>query len=115
MLTPIALAQSPGTATAQAFVATFNDVILFPIILLLTAVALLVFMYGCFLYIVNAANPSAREDGRKHILWGIVGLFIMLAAFAILSIAANTFGLSDELDCADNPNQSKCNDSFRLP
>jgi len=109
MLISIAYAaSSPGTAVATEFVAKFNEVILFPIITLLIAVALLVFVYGSFQYIANAANPAARADGQKHIIWGIVGLFVMLSAFAILSIAANTFGLKDELDCADNPNASGC-------
>jgi TRAP-type C4-dicarboxylate transport system permease small subunit len=105
-------AQSPGTAVAQQFVAKFNEVILFPIITLLIAVALLVFIWGCFQYIAGAANPTAREEGRKHILWGIIGMFIMLSAYAILSLAANTFGLNNQLDCANNPSASGCASRF---
>lgn len=117
MLIPIAYAaSSPGTETAVAFVAKFNEVILFPIITLLVAVALLVFIYGAFQYIANSANPAARAEGQKHVMWGIVGMFVMLSAFAILSIVANTFGLKDELDCADNPNASGCDTtSVKLP
>jgi len=116
MFTTFVYAQSTGVTVAQQFVADFNEVILFPIITLLIAVALLVFMWGCFQYIANAANPTARAEGQKAMLWGIIGLFIMLTAYAILSIAANTFGLNDELDCANNPNASGCeNGAFRLP
>jgi len=109
MFASIAYADSsPGTEAAVAFVAKFNEVILFPVITLLVAVALLVFVYGCFQYIANAANPTARAEGQKHIMWGIIGLFVMLSAYAILSIAANTFGFKDELDCADDPTASEC-------
>lgn len=104
-------AQSPGTAAAASFVEKFNEVILFPIITLLIAVALLVFVYGSFQYVANAANPAARAEGQKHIMWGIVGMFIMLSAYAILSIAANTFGLGPQLNCADNPDASGCGGS----
>lgn len=104
----IAYAQSPGTEVAASFVAKINEVILFPLITLLIAVALLVLVYGAFQYIAGAANPGIRAEGQKHIMWGIIGMFIMLSAFAILSIAANTFGLGDELDCADNPTASGC-------
>jgi TRAP-type C4-dicarboxylate transport system permease small subunit len=116
MFTIIAHAQSPGVAVAQQFVAKFNEVILFPIITLLIAVALLVFIWGCFQYIAGAANPATRTEGQKHIMWGIIGMFVMLTAYAILTIAANTFGLNDELDCANNPNASGCeNGVFRVP
>lgn len=101
-------AQSPGATAAASFVERFNEVILFPIITLMIAVALLVFVYGAFQYIANSANPSARSEGQKHIMWGIVGLFVMLSAYAILSLAANTFGLQDKLNCADDPSASDC-------
>lgn len=90
-----------ATTQAYSFVQKFNEVILFPTIGLLSAVALLVFMYGCFLYIVRAADPAARAEGNKHIIWGIVGMVVMLSAYTIMSIAAGTFGLQDELDTAN--------------
>jgi hypothetical protein len=115
MFPNIAYAQvTPGLASTTEFIAKFNEIILFPIIALLTAVALLIFIYGCFQYIVHADDASAREEGRKHIMWGIVGLFIMLTAFAVLSLAANTFGLQGELDCADNPTAANCDDRASL-
>jgi hypothetical protein len=90
-----------STALAYSFVQRFNEVILFPTIALLSAVAILVFMYGCFLYIVRAGDPAARAQGIKHITWGIVGVVVMLSAYTIMSIAAGTFGLNDELDRAN--------------
>ena len=97
----IAMAQEAAVAEARNFVATFNEVILFPTIGLLSAVALLVFIYGCFQYIALSGNDQARAQGVKHITWGIVGLVVMLSAYTILSIVAGTFGLQDELDTAN--------------
>lgn len=97
-----------STDLAYSFVQRFNEVILFPTIALLSAIAVLVFMYGCFLYIVRAGDPAARAQGVKHITWGIVGVVVMLSAYTIMSIAAGTFGLEDTLDCANNPSQSGC-------
>jgi hypothetical protein len=93
-----------ATTQAYNFVQRFNEVILFPTIALLSAVALLVFMYGCFLYIVRAADPAARTQGIQHITWGIVGMVVMLSAYTIMSIAAGTFGLRDALDAARDGN-----------
>lgn len=87
------IAYAAAADVAQGFVAKFNEIILFPLITLLMGVALVVFLYGCFEYVMGAANEAAREKGRQHILWGIIGMLVMISAQAILNIAAGTFGL----------------------
>lgn len=109
------LAQAPGTEAAYAFVERFNEVILYPVILLLTGIAFLVFLYGCLIYITHAENSSAREEGRSHIIYSLIGMFVMLVAYAILQIAANTFGLEDVLDCTSNPGTPGCDNVMRVP
>ena len=84
--------------TAQDLVVKLNENILFPLIALLSAVAILVFLYGCFKFVTNTDDDSARTKGKQHILWGVIGLLVMVSAYAILNIAAGTFGLDDELD-----------------
>ncbi len=57
-------------------------------------IAFLVFLFGCAEYIRGANNPQAREQGVKHITYGVIGLVIMVSAWAILNLAANTFGFT---------------------
>jgi uncharacterized membrane protein YbhN (UPF0104 family) len=78
---------------ARNFVDRLNQAILFPLITLLLAVALVVFLWGCFQFIAGAASPDVRAQGQRNILWGIIGMVVMVSAYAILSVAANTFGL----------------------
>lgn len=99
---------SPGSVETAAFVAKFNEIILYPVISLLFGIALLYFMYGCFIFIANADNSSARETGRNHIMYSVIGMLLMLLAYAVLSIAASTFGLESELDCSKDPSGSGC-------
>jgi uncharacterized membrane protein YgcG len=106
---------APGVTEAAAFVAKFNEVILFPLIMLMTGIAMLYFIYGCVIYIMNAENSEARETGRNHIIYSVVGMFVMLSAYGLLMVAANTFGLNDVLDCSKTPTNSKCNNVMRLP
>ncbi len=103
----IALA-GEGAVEAGKFVEKLNEIILFPLIALLSGVAFLVFIYGCVIYIFNGTSDSAREEGKKHIMYGIIGLVVMISAWGLLSIAANTFGLGDQLNCADNPEAAGC-------
>lgn len=90
-----------ATAEAASFVSKLNEVILFPTIALLSSVAFLVFIFGCFQYIALSDNEQARQKGVAHITWGIVGLVVMLSAYAILSVVVGTFGLQGNLDTAN--------------
>lgn len=64
-----------------------------PLILLMTAVAFAVFLWGIFEFVYNAGDEGARETGRKAIMWGLVGLVIMFGAYGIINIALSTFNL----------------------
>ena len=56
-------------------------------------IAFLVFLYGSAVYVMNAGNEQARGEGKKHIMYGLIGLVVMVSAYTILTIAGNTFGL----------------------
>lgn len=64
-----------------------------PLILLMAAGAFVVFLYGVFSFIRNAGDESARDEGKKSILWGLVGLVIIFGAYGIINIALATFSL----------------------
>ena len=87
------IAYAAASDVARGFLARFNEVILYPLITLMMGIALVIFLYGCFEFIANAGVPAKREEGKKHILWGVVGMVVMVSAYAILNIAAGTFDL----------------------
>jgi len=45
-----------------------------------------------FLFGVSQGSDK-KEDGKQHMLWGVIGMFIMVAAMAIIRLILNTFGL----------------------
>lgn len=75
---------------ARGFAIKLAQVIGNPIILFLMAVALLTFIWGIAEYIRDSDSESEREKGRQHMIWGLVGLFIMTAAFSILQMLVRT-------------------------
>lgn len=99
---------------AAEFVGRVNEIILFPFIALLMAIAFLVFLWGCAQYVINANNDQGRDTGRRHIIYGLVGLFVMVSAWAILRLVAATFGLGDQVDCANDPSGSGCDRVFEI-
>ncbi len=64
-----------------------------PLILLLAASALVVFLWGVFEFIRNAGDEGKRAEGKSAILWGLVGLVIIFGAYGIINIALGTFSL----------------------
>lgn len=88
------IAHAAAADVARGFLAQLNEIIIFPLIAFMMGVALLIFLYGCFEFILNAGNDGARNKGKQHILWGIVGFVVMVSAYAILRIAAGTFGIT---------------------
>ncbi|MFA5942288.1 MAG: hypothetical protein WC798_01295 [Candidatus Paceibacterota bacterium] len=64
-----------------------------PIILLLSAAAFVVLLWGTFEFVWHAGDPKKREEGRLAIFWGVIGLVIIFGAYGIINIALGTFSL----------------------
>lgn len=77
----------------NTFLARLVDTIVNPLIVLMFAAAVVYFLWGVFNYIKGAASDSDRKTGAQHILWGVVGMFIMVSVYGIIKVALNTFGL----------------------
>ncbi len=69
------------------------DNVVNPIVYLLMALAVVYFVWGVVVFIQNADKAEKREDGYKHMIWGIIGLFIMVSAKGIINIILSTMGL----------------------
>ncbi|MBP7831699.1 MAG: hypothetical protein KA028_01630 [Candidatus Pacebacteria bacterium] len=80
----------------RQFILKIEMVIINPIIQLGFAVALLVFLYGVFEFIKDGESSTAREKGGQHILWGILGMFIMIAAGGIMQVICGSWGITSD-------------------
>lgn len=62
-----------------------------PILELLFAVAVVVFVYGVLRLVFGAADDSdARQRGKDSAIYGVIGMFIMVTAWGIINLIANT-------------------------
>lgn len=62
-----------------------NDAVLQPIVSLLMAAAVGYFLYGVMKFVQNQDNEEAQAEGKSHMVWGVVGLAIMVSVFGILN------------------------------
>jgi uncharacterized membrane protein YidH (DUF202 family) len=67
-----------------------NDAILTPIIVLLFALATGYFLYGVMKFVQNQDNDKEMEIGKSHMVWGIVGIAIMVGVYGILNLVASS-------------------------
>ena len=81
-----------GFGAAQSAIGKINSVIINPLITLLFALALVFFLWGVFQYVWQEESDAARRDGKNHMLWGLLGMFVMFAVFAIMKLIADTIG-----------------------
>jgi len=68
------------------------DAIVNPIVGLMFGVALVLFLVGVVQFIQGADSPDKRSTGARHMVWGVVGLFIMVSVFGIMNIVCTTIG-----------------------
>jgi hypothetical protein len=87
--TNIAYAES-----VDAFVKNADRLIVNPLIILLFGLALVYFLWGLVEFLSNQENEEKKTAGKQHMLWGIIGITIMLGVWTILNIIINTFGIT---------------------
>lgn len=80
-----------------------NYYIINPIIRVMFAIAFIVFVYGIIEYVLKKDSVNAKEQGRQHMMWGLIGLAIMSSVFFIIRILVTTFGL-DEVEVDESTN-----------
>lgn len=79
-------------ASVTTLMKSINRVVINPLIVFLFALALVYFLYGVAQFIMNGGNDEKRTTGKSHMMWGIVGMFIMVSVFGIMRIILNTLG-----------------------
>lgn len=92
--------------SADKFIANINRIIINPLILLLFALAVVYFLYGVVQFLANQDNEEKRSAGKSHMLYGIIGMTIMLGAFMIMGLITDTLGIDDVKPKADSVEKS---------
>ena len=80
-------------ASVDSFVSNVNKLIINPLIILLFGLAVVYFLYGIFEFISNQENEEKKTTGKNHMIWGIIGIVIMMGVFTILNIIMATFNI----------------------
>ncbi len=77
---------------SDAVIKGIADNILTPIYEVVAALAVVYFLYGGVKFIIDMNNPDEKNTGRQHLLWGLVGLFIIFSIGGIMGGFSSFFG-----------------------
>ena len=91
----VSLLAAPGLAMAKTLVDLISDIkgIINTIIPLLISIAVLTLIWGIVKFITSAGNEDKRKEGRDLIIYGIIGLFVMVSIWGLVNVLVSTFGL----------------------
>lgn len=80
--------------TTENIINRLVDLIINPLILLVFAFGFFWFMWGLVLFLWRSREGEINSDGKQHMLWGIIGMFVMVSVYGILTLITHTFGLN---------------------
>ncbi len=87
----------PWLASAQTTVFTFITDMIGLLLLAMPALlgaAIAVFFWGVTKFIWHADDEKAVQEGKMYLVWGMVGIFVIIALWGIIGFIQTNLGLS---------------------
>jgi len=86
-------------ASLDSFVLNVENLIIDPLIKFLFALAVVYFLYGVFQFLANQENEEKKTAGKQHMLYGVIGITIMMGVWFILDVILRTINIpSSDID-----------------
>jgi hypothetical protein len=67
------------------------------LLVIVAAIALLVFFWGLAKFILKANDPKANAEGKNLMIWGIIALFVMVSVWGIVAFMQRELGLPSNI------------------
>ena len=91
----IELVPKAEAADVVSLVKSVDKVVINPIIIFLFALAMAYFLYGLAQFFWSPDNEEIKKTSKSHMVWGLLGLFVMVAVFGIMNLILNTFQIKN--------------------
>jgi hypothetical protein len=65
-------------------------------VVLLSTLALVVFIWGVVVFIAQGENETAREEGKKKMVFGVLGLFAIVTLWGIVYLVQVMLGVNTQ-------------------
>jgi ABC-type phosphate transport system permease subunit len=98
--------------TTDQIISKFGTYIVDPLLLVIFAAGFFLFIWGLFEFMVNSSRGADRETGKQHMIYGTIGMLIMVSVYGIISLIDSTFGLNVANPNVDTQNINAPNVDF---
>lgn len=61
---------------------------------LIIAAAVVFFLWGILQFVMSAGDDEAREKGKSHIIWGIIGIAVMVSVWGLVNFLVSSAKLT---------------------
>ena len=92
LVAPLAFASTFDGAYFSSFIAVAYSVVT-NLVIVVIGIGLLVFLWGVVQYITAGADEERKKSARSLMIWGIIGLFVMVAAWGLVRLIASIAGV----------------------
>lgn len=82
---------APAPAFETPYPEAIREQIIKPLVQLFFILATVFFLWGVIEFVAGSDNEEKRTKGKRHMLWGIIGMVIMLAAGGIINVIEEFF------------------------
>ncbi len=81
-----------GLGSIEGIVCKIGDIlnIVIPILIVLGVV---LFIWGVVMYVISS-DEEAKKKGRDRMIYGIIGLVVIIAIWGLVGVVRNSFGLN---------------------
>ena len=56
----------------------------------------IVFLIGLIKFLLNAKDSKKLEEAKKFIVWGVAGLFTIVAMWGLVNVIQRSFGINED-------------------
>ena len=78
-----------GTALLDRIV----DYIIDPAVKVIFTLGLFMFLWGFVEFLWDLKDGKVNDEGKQHMVYGLVGMLIMVSVYGIISLIMNTLGI----------------------
>lgn len=90
----VALLSLPLVASADIFSIIDEGISIFSLLtFLFISLAIVVFFWGIVKFIWNAGDQKTIDEGKKMIVWGLVGILVIVGIWGIVGFIQETLGI----------------------
>ncbi len=96
-------AADSSSASGNGQITTFGGLInrlnqiLNTIVPFIVGLAVFIIIWGIFTYITHAEEEEKRQEAKQFVLWGVIGVFLMLSVWGFVNILVNSFSLKKDI------------------